>query len=322
MKSKLLKILGMMLIIVLLTPVIIIFALLINHTNQLREEAKEYLPPGKIVEVTDKKLHVFAKGKGDITLVFMAGHGTSNPTLDFKPLWMRLIDDYRIAVIEKSGYGWSDTSNSPRDIDTMLEETRMALELAEEKPPYVLFPHSMSGLEAIYWAQKYPDEVEAIIGLDPCTPETIDLIPDPQKLQLNFMFIISRIGLSRFMPESDLVKNLPLMKSNDLSQKEKEQYLAVFYKSAFTKDMLREIVDLKDNAKTVAIKEIPVNIPMYFFISDGQEASVAGWKTASSNYLSKITTGKYMQLATGHYIHYEKADIVALEAKAFLNEVR
>ena len=32
--------------------------------------------------------------------------------------------------------------------------------------PYVLCPHSMSGLEAVLWAQKYPDKVEAIVGLD------------------------------------------------------------------------------------------------------------------------------------------------------------
>lgn len=51
---------------------------------------------------------------------------------------MRMIDKYRIAVVEKSGYSWSETSNSPRDIDTMLEETRKALELSGEKGPYVL----------------------------------------------------------------------------------------------------------------------------------------------------------------------------------------
>jgi pimeloyl-ACP methyl ester carboxylesterase len=180
----------------------------------------------------------------------------------------------------------------------------------------------MSGLEAIYWAQKYPDEVKAIIGLDPCTPETIDLIPQPQKIQLNFMYFISRIGLSRFMPESEVGENLPLMKSNELSEEDKNQYLAVFYKSAFTKDMLREINYLKDNAETVAKNGVPINTPMYFFISDDQEASAIGWKEALSDYLSKITIGKYMQLATGHYVHYDKADIIAEEAKAFLEEIK
>jgi hypothetical protein len=27
--------------------------------------------------------------------------------LDFKPVWMKMIDEYRIAVIEKSGYGFT-----------------------------------------------------------------------------------------------------------------------------------------------------------------------------------------------------------------------
>ena len=315
-----LKILGII-IIILSMVVIIVFALMTNHNNQLRKEAGKFLPPGSMVEVNDKKLHVYIQGEGDIPVVFMAGHGTSNPTLDFKPLWMRMIDEYRIAVVERSGYGWSETSTSPRGIDTMLEETRKALILSGEKGPYILVPHSMSGLEAIYWAQKYPDEVKAIIGLDPSTPETIDLIPQPHKIQLHFMYFISRIGLSRFMPESDVGVNLPLMKSNELSEEDKNQYLAIFYKSAFTKNMLREIDYMRDNAKAVATNEAPADTPMYFFISNDQEVSTAGWKAALSNYLTKITVSEYMYLDTGHYVHYDQADIIAKETKAFLNRI-
>ena len=318
---KALKIFGIIFIIILVVVAILLIAAFINHKNQLRKEAREHLPPGSMVEVNNKKMHVYAEGEGDTTLIFMAGHGTSNPTLDFKPLWMRMIDKYRIAVVEKSGYGWSETSNSPRDIDTILEETREALELAGEKGPYVLFPHSMSGLEAIYWAQKYPAEVKAIIGLDPVTPEIIDIIPEPQKMQLYFMSFISRIGLTRFMPESEIGKNLPLMKSHDLSEGDKNQYLAVFYKSAFTRDMLNEVNFLKDNAETVAENEVPINTPMYFFISEDQEVSAVGWKEALTNYLSKITIGEYLHLDTGHYVHYDKAEIIAGEAKAFLEEI-
>ena len=169
--------------------------------SQLKKEAKEYSPPGSIVEVNGKRLHVFTEGDGDITLVFMSGHGTSFPTLDFKPLWSRMKDDFKIAVIERSGYGWSEISNRPKDMETMLEETRQVLEVSGQKAPYVLIPHSMAGLEALYWAQKYPHEVKAIIGLDPCTPETIPLLPQPNRIQLNLMYFISRIGLSRLMPK-------------------------------------------------------------------------------------------------------------------------
>ena len=136
------------------------------------------------------------------------------------------------------------------------------------------------------------------------------------------MYFISRIGLSRFMPQSEAGENLPLMKSNEISKEDKKQYLAVFYKSAFTKDMIRETKYFKDNAKTVAKNKAPINTPMYFFISDEQEASAIGWKDALSDYISKITIGKHMQLATGHYVHYDKSDIIADKAKAFLKDIK
>lgn len=33
-------------------------------------------------------------------------------------------------------------------------------------------PHSMSGIEALYWAREYSDEVSGIIGLDMSVPES------------------------------------------------------------------------------------------------------------------------------------------------------
>lgn len=53
-------------------------------------------------------------------------------------------------------------SNDDRDIDTVLEQTRKALMKSGNKPPYILMPHSISGIEAMYWAQKYPKEIKAI----------------------------------------------------------------------------------------------------------------------------------------------------------------
>lgn len=315
---RILKVLGVFVLVVFAVVAILLTTLTINHTRQLRREAEEFPPPGSMVKVNGIKLHVYTEGDADIALVFLAGHGTSNPTLDFKPLWMRLVDEYRIAVVERPGYGWSETSKSPRDLDTVLEETRMALALSGETGPYVLVPHSMSGLEAIYWAQKYPDEVRAIIGLDPCTPEAIDVLPEPNKVQLYAMYLISRAGVSRYMPDSDIGKILPLIDSEDLAEEDKRGYLAIFYRSAFSADMLREVGYLKANAETVTQNAAPSSTPMYFFISEGQEASIAGWQEALSGYLSKMTTGKHMQLATGHYVHYEKADAIAAEAKEFL----
>lgn len=37
--------------------------------------------------------------------------------------------------------------------------------------PVVLAAHSMGFLEALHWAFKYPEEVSALVGLDPAVPE-------------------------------------------------------------------------------------------------------------------------------------------------------
>lgn len=62
-------------------------------------------------------------------------------------------------IYDKPGYGWSDITNAPRDIDTMIKEIHEVLSKAGEKPPYIYVAHSIALLEAIRFAQLYPDEV-------------------------------------------------------------------------------------------------------------------------------------------------------------------
>ena len=319
---KILKILGIIIVIPFAAVAVFSLVSVVNHKSQLRKEAQEFYPAESVVEVNHKKIHVFLEGEGDLTLVFMAGHGTSSPVIDFKPLWSRMSDHYRIAVVERSGYGWSETSNTPRDLATVLAETRTALELSGENGPYVLIPHSMAGLEAVYRAQKYPGEVAAIIGLDPLTPEAFDVLPEPEKKQLYAMVLVSRIGLSRYIPDSDVEHYLPIMKSEELTEKDRQEYLAAFYRSAYSKDMLREVDYLQANAEKVAEKEVPASIPMYLFISEGQEETAKGWQAASLDFFSKIQHGKHRLLPAGHYVHYDQPEVIAEEAKAFLEEIK
>ena len=66
--------------------------------------------------------------EGDKTLVLMAASGTVCPSLDFKNLYTGLEGDCRIVVVEKFGYGYSDTVNRPREVATLLSDTRAALD--------------------------------------------------------------------------------------------------------------------------------------------------------------------------------------------------
>ncbi|MGL4337756.1 MAG: alpha/beta fold hydrolase [Turicibacter sp.] len=264
-------------------------------------------------------MHIYGEGAGEVTLVFMAGGGTSSPTLDFKSLYQKLSDDYRIAVVEKAGYGFSEVADVKRDIETILEETRTALQVAGEKPPYILMPHSMSGIEAIYWAKQYPDEIKGIIGLDMAVPEAYDAFKIPSTVTMNLLSFAARIGFTRFIPS--ICESSAALKGDQLSDSDKEIYRAIFYHRTQTRNMVEEVKQIKSNANRVRNQGIPKDTPMYLFISDGTQVPVNQWESILTDYVKQLTYGTYQVLDSGHYIHHFESDIIAKETKQFIKTI-
>ena len=286
----------------------------INHRLQTPREEAAYPPPGQLVPVNGHRLHVYAEGEGDLTLVFLSGSGTTAPTLDFRGLYRRLSDEYRTVVVERAGYGWSEDGGASRDIDTVLGETRQALELAGESPPYVLLPHSMSGLEALHWANRYPNEVAAIIGLDPATPPIYELMPPP-RLQLALIGFTARTGLLRLAPfichEAAAV--------NHLTAAETAIYCSIMYRRTLTADMLAEVEATQANAQRVAAEGIP-DVPLYVFISNGDGLPMDNWGEVLADY-TEAAGGQYTLLDVGHYVHNEATAVIAEESRSFLQQI-
>lgn len=308
-------------VIFIIVAVIVLFIIVsfIRHKICSFRERKLLTPLGKIVEVNGHNMSVYTEGEGDKTLVFLSGGGTCSPILDFKSLYSLLSNEYKIAVVEKFGYGFSDVVDEQRDIDTMLSETRMALEKAGIEGPYVLCPHSMSGLEALYWAQKYPEEVEAVIGLDMAVPAYYDemriSIPITKLGQYG-----AALGITRWIPglaESDAIK------AGTLSEEEKEIYRAVFYQRTATVTMIDEVKAVKDNAKTVKENGVP-QVPMLLFISNGSGGTgftEETWRRISKEYIAGCDNASYIELDCPHYVHDYEYEKISEEIRNLLKKM-
>ena len=296
----------------------LLFIIYINHQVHLKKETELRLPLGQMVEVDEHNMSIYVEGTGDTTLVFMSGGGTCSPILDFKSLYSLLWDQYQIAVVEKFGYGFSDVVDKDRDIDSILEDTRAALAAAGLNAPYVLCPHSMSGLEALYWAQKYPDEVSAIIGLDMAVPAYYD--------SMNINIPITRIagwaadmGVTRFIPG---ISDSDAIKYGILSDDEKEIYRAVFYSRTATVTMLNEVEQVKENAEKVNSMGVP-QLPMLLFISDGSGGTgfdKETWRKIPIEYIAQVDEGEYIELNCPHYVHDHEYKAISEGVRAFLLE--
>lgn len=304
---------GLTILVIIAVFVIISF---IRHKVCSVREQKLLTPLGELVEVEGHNMSVYTEGDGDKTLVFMSGAGTCSPILDFKSLYSSLSDDYRIVVVEKLGYGFSDVVDESRDIDTILSQTRMALDMAGIEGPYVLCPHSMSGLETLYWAQKYPEEVEAVVGLDMAVPDYYD----EMKINIPVMKLgeyAARLGITRWIPslaESDAIKY------GTLSEKEKEIYRAVFYQRTATVTMIDEAKAVKSNAAIVNENGIP-HVPMLLFISDGSGGTgftKEEWRRIPKEYISGCDSASYIELDCPHYVHDHEYEKISEEIRSFM----
>ena len=306
--KKALKRIGIILLIFLMIDALAVGGLYLYHRIQLRKEAPlREKTVGTPVSVDGGTMYVYTEGAGDQTVVFLSGYGTSSPIYDFKPLYCLLTDEFRIAVVEKFGYGFSDQTDLPRDLDTMLSETRAALTGAGLEAPYLLVPHSASGMEALYWAQQYPDEVSGIVFSDAAIPGSYDANGYDGNAPLDKAMALSvNIGLWRVM-NPDLV--FPALRSFVLTDAEKQVYRALFMANRGSKTLIHEAECGGENMRKVAAGEVP-KIPMMFFTTTGYMPDDADrWCTVPDRYTNG--TAENIRCECGHYVHVEKAEEMA-----------
>ncbi len=291
-----------------------------HHIRMIRETRRASVSPySHTVAVNGRRVNVYIEGEGKETLVFMAGSGTSAPVLDFKPLWSRLTDRCRTAVLERAGYGFSSIAPGiPRDINSLLEEARLSLQKAQVHPPYILVPHSMSALTALYWARMFPHEVKAVIGIDPAVPETYDFLPIPPLFVLRMMSLLGVLGITRWIPA---MVHSPVLLDGSLSEKEQEIYKGLVHRRTFTVNMIDEIRSAAVNAQTVLKEGVPKDTPMLFFITDGREVKTDCWRELLVNYVHQAEHGRYQLASSGHYIHHHEPQYLSQQITAFVDSL-
>lgn len=307
---------GIKITLIILGVVILLFlAIFINHQIRLKKEAKLLTPIGQLVEVDGHKMNIYIEGEGEQTIVFLSGGGTCSPVLDFKSLYSLLSDDYKVVVVEKFGYGFSDVVDKERDVVSVLADTRAALAAAGVEGPYILCPHSMSGIEALYWAQQYPEEVSAIVGLDMAVPGAYEDYKMNMPM-LKLSQFAARVGIIRLLPG---VAESEAMKYGTLTEEEKEIYKAVFFSRTATTTMMNEVSSIKESAKVVDDAGVP-QVPMLLFVSNGSGTGweEEAWRNYQKDYIQEVSDGRLVELNCSHYVHDHEYVLIAEEMVTFI----
>lgn len=284
---------------------VLLLASFIYHRLALQREKASLNPMGQMVSVNGHDMSVFVKGNGPQTLVFLSGAGTASPILDFKDLYDGLSKQYKIVVVERAGYGYSEDTSKSRDVSEVLSETRQALAKAQVSGPYIILSHSMASLETLLWQEKYPSEIKAIIGLDWALPESYSQLRMHSQI-LRMARLGSQLGLLRYIPSRLYVPN------ENLSSSDRRLYQRIAYRQILSQAMLNESLSVKENAKKVDDK-IDSQIPTLLLVSNGEGTSFSKeeWRNYAARFAKDQKNIEVTFYDAPHYLyHYQTKEVV------------
>ena len=285
---------------------VLLLASFIYHRLALQREKASLNPMGQMVSVNGHDMSVFIKGNGPQTLVFLSGAGTASPILDFKDLYDGLSKQYKIVVVERAGYGYSEDTSKSRDVSEVLSETRQALAKAQVSGPYIILSHSMASLETLLWQEKYPSEIQAVIGLDWALPESYSQLRMHSQI-LRMARLGSQLGLLRYIPSRLYVPN------ENLSSSDRRLYQRIAYRQILSQAMLNESLSVKENAKKVDDK-IDSQIPTLLLVSNGEGTSFSKeeWRNYAARFAKDQKNIELTFYDAPHYLyHYQTKEVVA-----------
>ncbi len=131
-------------------------------------QMEPYLHAQRLVSIGSRHLNIYCTGSGSPTVVLDAGLG------DTTEVWYKVQGPIskrtRVCSYDRAGMGFSDGTTSRRDAQSAVNDLHALLQRAGIEPPYVLIGHSIAGLYAPLYADRYTSEVAGMVLVDPTPP--------------------------------------------------------------------------------------------------------------------------------------------------------
>jgi pimeloyl-ACP methyl ester carboxylesterase len=123
------------------------------------------MPPlGSFTQVGGHRLFMDRRGEATPTVVFLPGAGLA--ALDYLAMHQPASERWTSLLYDRAGTGYSQRIPLPRTAEAVTDELDELLEACGAEP-VLLLGHSLGGLYARHYANRFPDQTLGLVLLDP-----------------------------------------------------------------------------------------------------------------------------------------------------------
>ncbi|HSE32971.1 MAG TPA: alpha/beta hydrolase [Pyrinomonadaceae bacterium] len=121
----------------------------------------KYPPPGRMIDVGGRKLHLNCTGKGGPTVILMAGGRAFS--IDWDLVQPKVATITRVCSYDRAGLAWSDSGPADETVEQTVMDFHILLRRAKERGPYVLVGASIGGIFIRAYQRAFPKDVAGLV---------------------------------------------------------------------------------------------------------------------------------------------------------------
>ncbi|RKD73223.1 pimeloyl-ACP methyl ester carboxylesterase [Sinobaca qinghaiensis] len=153
----------------------------INQSQTDKSSVNE-APVGHYYRVKDRRLLLDRAGIGSPAVVFLPAAGMIG--LDYLNIHKETGKHTTSVIYDRAGTGWSDQVKLPRSAREVTNELQHLLHAADIPAPYLFVGHSLGGIYAQRYAQRFPEETAGMLLLEPPHEDFLTNTPTFEKRYL------------------------------------------------------------------------------------------------------------------------------------------
>jgi pimeloyl-ACP methyl ester carboxylesterase len=145
--------------------VVIAVAGLMFQSVGTARDARRFPPPGRLIDVDGRRLHVRCEGQGFPAVLLESAIAASSLS------WARvqpLVSSFaRVCAYDRAGFAWSDPPRERRTFESIVGDLTALMSKLDYREPCVFVGHSFGVFICLAYAARYPHRVAGLVLVDP-----------------------------------------------------------------------------------------------------------------------------------------------------------